>query len=171
MKPVLAAIAVVAAGVAGAVAAEAGRESAAQGPRLFSAPRSVYLYGHVRSLRRSGAHYVLRFDPAFWLHGQTAKRAAVEDKAIAPGEAVSDDYYVVDEGRRVLTFRVPAAARASVVTQAQQGLRSTRVSVAELAQIVRGKNPKRRRLMATKFGFWISVTTDTVAALDQQYQP
>jgi len=53
------------------------------------------------------------------------------------------------------------------------GLRSTRITVAELAQIVRGGNPKRRRLYVpgNRLGFWIRVATDTVRSLDQQYQP
>jgi len=43
--------------------------------------------------------------------------------------------------------------------------------VSELAPIVEGKNPKHRRLFASKLGFWIRVATDRVRSLDQQYQP
>jgi hypothetical protein len=46
--------------------------------------------------------------------------------------------------------------------------------VAELAQIVRGRNPKHRRLLEPKAGFWIQIGEkypNPVVSLDQQYQP
>jgi hypothetical protein len=131
------------------------------------------LYGHLKSLTRSGARYELRFDPAWWLGGTTANRAAIEDRVIPPGDVVPNDYYVRDETHRLLTYRVPATARATVITLGTQSLRSTTIPVAELAQIVRGRNPKRRRLYVpgNRLGFWIRVATDTVRSLDQQYQP
>jgi hypothetical protein len=139
-------------------------------PSFFSPPRELVLYGHVKSLARKGRRFELRFDPALWLGGVTANRAAVEDKVIAPGDVVPNDYYIREEGHRALTYLVPAAAHVSVLTSAR-GIRSTAISVAELAQIVKGKNPKHRRLFAAKLGFWIRVATDKVRSLDQQYQP
>jgi hypothetical protein len=51
--------------------------------------------------------------------------------------------------------------------------RSTRISVAELAAIVKGRNPKDRRLLDPRgfLGYWAKVRIDTVVTLDQQYQP
>jgi hypothetical protein len=149
--------------------------SASAGPAQLGAPPKVLVpYGHIRSLTRKGTHYELRFDPALWLSGTTANRAAIEDGVIPPGDTVPNDYYVRDEGRRVLTYRVPAGAKATVITNTPaQGLRSTRVSVSELAQIVKRKNPKGRALFdrRNQLGYWIRVTLDTVRSLDQQYQP
>lgn len=108
---------------------------------------------------------------ARWLTGLTANRAAVEDGVLSPGDTVPNEYYVVDERHRLLTYRVAPGARASVVTTAPGGLRSTRVAVAELAEILKGRSPKRRRLMTRRFGFWIRVAGDAVRSLDQQYQP
>ncbi len=62
------------------------------------------LYGHITSLARTGRRFEMRFDPALWLTGVTAGRAAVEDKAIAPGEPVSNDYYIRDASHRLLTY-------------------------------------------------------------------
>jgi hypothetical protein len=138
---------------------------------LFAPQRQVVMYGHIVKLTRSGRRYVLRFDPAWWLGGVTAGRAAFEDTG---SRDVPNDYYIVDEGHRLLTYLVPAGARATVITNpGTAGLRSTRVSVAELAQIVKGRNPKRRALYDTgnHLGFWIRVDLDTVRSLDQQYQP
>ena len=64
---------------------------------------------------------------------------------------------------------MPADAGVTVLTGATC---STAVPVSELAQIVKGKNPKRRRLYdrANHLGYWIRVR-GTVRSLDQQYQP
>ena len=145
----------------------------ASAPPMFQAPRELILYGHVKSLTRKGPRYELRFDPAWWLGGRTANRAAVEDGRIPPGEVVPNDYYIRDETHRLLTYRVPVRAHATVITLGGSALRSTVIPVSELAQIVKGKNPKRRHLYVpgNRLGFWIRVATDTVRALDQQYQP
>jgi hypothetical protein len=57
-----------------------------------------------------------------------------------------------------------------VTNSGASGLRSTRVSVSELAAIVKGRNPKNRRLYGN-LGYWARVAGDRVVALDQQYQP
>ena len=141
---------------------------------MYSPPRELVLYGHIRSMTRTGAYYRMRFDPALWLSGTTANRAAVEDGAIPPGDVVPNDYYIRDETHRLLTYRVHSTAWATVITfGGRPDLRSTRIAVSELAQIVKGRNPKRRRLFVpgNRLGFWIRVRVDTVRTLDQQYQP
>src|SRR5215212_2858474 len=70
-----------------------------------SAP-AIVVYGHVKSLVRKGGGFEARIDPAWWLTGVTARQAAAADGAIRPGEPVPNDYYVVDESHRVLTYRV-----------------------------------------------------------------
>ena len=150
------------------------RAAPASTPAMVGPPRELVLYGHVKTLARRGGRYELRFDPAWWLGGTTANRAAVEDRVIRPGDVVPNDYYIREESHRVLTYRVPASARATViVVGGAGGLRSARIAVAELAEIVKGRNPKRRRLFVpgNRLGFWIRVATDTVRSLDQQYQP
>ena len=51
----------------------------------------------------------MRFDPALWLSGQTANRAAIEDGAIPPGETVPNDYYIRNESRKQLTYTQPSS--------------------------------------------------------------
>jgi hypothetical protein len=102
----------------------------------------------------------------------TAQRAAIEDKVIQPGEAVPNDYYILEEGHRLLTYIVPATTRVTVLTRrGGQPTPATAITVAELAQIVHGKNPRHRQLMEPKAGFWIRVASDTARSLNQQYQP
>jgi hypothetical protein len=127
-------------------------------------------WGHIKSLTRKGRRFELRFDPAWWLSGVTAQRAAVADKVVRPGEPVPNDYYVVDESHRLLTYLVPTSARVTVLTNATC---ATPIAVSELAQIVRGRNPKRRPLYdrGNHLGYWIRIKLDTIRSLDQQYQP
>jgi hypothetical protein len=131
--------------------------------------REVVLYGHVKTLTRKGNRFELRFDPAWWLTGLTARRAALQDTGSSD---VPNDYYIVDESHRLLTFVVPANARALVLTRTGVGsIPATAVPVSELAQIVKGKNPQHRSLTEPKAGYWIRVVGDSVGSLEQQYQP
>ena len=139
---------------------------AATSPRV--PPRTIVLFGHARSLARRGGRWELRLDPAAFLVGVTARRAAVEDGVLPPGEPVPNDYYIRDEGHKLLTYRVAPTARITILTM---GIRTTRISVSELAQILRGKNPAGRKLFAPRNGFWVAVTGDTVRSMDQQYTP
>jgi hypothetical protein len=62
---------------------------------------------HIKSLERSGDHYLLRFDPAWFTSGVTANTVAAEDGAVEPGQPVPNDNYVVDESHRLLTYLSP----------------------------------------------------------------
>jgi hypothetical protein len=128
----------------------------------------MVLYGHIRRLRRHGAHLELRFDPAWFTSGVTASRAKLEDTGSSD---VPNDNYIVEEGHRLLTYIVPANARVTVLTnQGTKGISATAISVSELARIVNGG--KHRKLFEPlDSGVWIRVRIDTVRELDQQYQP
>ena len=152
----------------GAVLVAAASTASAATPACSNVTRQ---YGHITALSRTGGHFELRFDPAWWLTGVAAERAAAADGAIQPGEPVPNDYYIVDEGHRSLTYIVPATARVTVIGRS---VRPTAITVAELSQIVKGRNPRHRQLLEPKAGFWIRVGTGypgAVLSLDQQYQP
>jgi hypothetical protein len=140
--------------------------------QLAGPPPTIVQYGYVRSLVATGGSYRMRFDPALWLSGETANRAAVEDRVIPPGETVPNDYYVRNETRKQLTYTVPRNARVTVVTmEFLAGLQSTQIAVSELAAIVKGRNPKNRKLYGRQLGFWVRIARDRATRLDQQYQP
>lgn len=127
------------------------------------------LYGHIASLAPKGDRFEMQFDPAWWLNGETASRAMLEDTGSSD---VPNDYYIVEEGHRLLTYLVPATAHVSVLTGG--GAATTPIEVSELARIVSGENPKHRKLSQPKAGFWILVDDrypSPVLSLDQQYQP
>ena len=133
----------------------------------------MVLFGHIKSLAHKSGRFEMRFDPAWWLTGVAAESAAVEDGATSPGQGVPNDYYIVDEGHRLLTYVVAAKAPVTVVTA---GAAHARITVPELAQLLSGDNPEHRSLMGpvSGFGFWIRVGDkypNPVLSLDQQYQP
>ena len=137
--------------------------------RGVGAPGTTVLFGHVKSLEQDGSGYRLRFDPAMLLTGETANVAAAEDGAVPPGEPVPNDNYVVDEGPRQFTYKVPANARVTVLKSSPT---SAPITVAQLADLVAGKNPLPRPLFEPiTTGFWITVKIDTVVSFDQQYHP
>jgi hypothetical protein len=130
-----------------------------QGCLLGSLPRATpagqqSLYGHISSLTRRGDHYVLRFDPAWFLTGVTASRASREDTGSAD---VANDSYTRDESHKQLTFLVPAGTTVTVLTHVTCSTRST------VGKLAKSATPHRR--------FWISVRSDTVRSVDEQYHP
>lgn len=132
-----------------------------------SAPgKQQVLYGHVKSVTRVGKRFELRFDPAWWLTGVAAEHAC-------GCKPVPNDAVVVDETHRLLTFALRKDAPVTVLVRGGRVSIAT-ISVAELAQIVQGKNPQHRQLLEPKAGFWIRVLQtypSPVVSLDQQYQP
>jgi hypothetical protein len=156
-------------GAATAVAAGLGGWALASTP-FFSPPATIVQFGYVKSIVRHGAGYELSFDPAYWLEGLTAQRAAAR-----AGQEVDNDYYIVNPDHTLLVYRVPAGAGATVLTNGKGGLRSTKVSISELAQIVKGKNPRGRPLLERgsqrTLGYWLRTRVDQVQSVDQQYQP
>lgn len=128
------------------------------------------IWGHAKTLTRSGDHYLLRFDPGLLLRGVTAERAAFEDTG---SNDVPNDHYDFEEGHRRLTFLVLRRAPVTVLTRDTPG-GTTAIGVAELAQILLGRNPQHRDLLEPQAGFWIRIGAEypnPVLALDQQYQP
>jgi hypothetical protein len=132
----------------------------------LGAPGETVLFGYLKSLTKKGSSYELRFDPALFLSGETANVAAAEDGAVEPGEPVPNDYYVVDEGHRLLTYRVPADAKLTVVALGPKNIPAT---IEALAKMVAGE--QAAPWMPISSGFWLRARIDTVLSLDQQYRP
>jgi hypothetical protein len=156
-----------------------GRLFAASGPSSAAASSAaatrpcgdVALYGHIKSLRPKGDHFEMRFDPAWFLSGVTASRAKLEDTG---SSEVPNDNYVVEEGRRLLTYLVPATADITVLSRTGElsgaGFPSTAITASQLAQLVDGKEPVKLA-EPLESGFWMHVNIDTACSLQQQYRP
>jgi hypothetical protein len=136
------------------------------------APRQIVIFARVKAAVAKGSRFEVRVDPAEYLSGETANRAAIADKLIPPGDVVPNDHYIRDEGHKLLAYKLPANAHITVITNdGTSGPRATAISPSELGQIVKGKNPNHRHLFEPKNGFWIRLASDTALALDQQYSP
>jgi len=132
-------------------------------------PGEIVQFGFIKSLTRKGRGFEMLFDPAWFLSGKTANVAAAEDGVVKPGQPVPNDNYTLDEGHRLLTYKVPANVHVTALTKDVTG---TPITVSQLAQLVGGKNPFSRPLFEPiTTGFWILVNIDTVRSLDQQYHP
>ena len=151
MKSIAAAI-VVAAVIAGAPLAGSHPATAQKPPSVF--------YGHIKSMSRTAHGFQIRFDPAWWLTGRAAEQAKFEDTG---SRDVPNDYYIVDEGHRLLTF--PVARDADVSVLVNGSARHVRISSAELY---------RRRSGRSGAGYWIQIGDkypNPAVRLYQQYQP
>jgi len=150
-----------------AAAASTQLSAASATPSSVEQPQAA-LYGHVKSIARVNGRFELRFDPAWWLTGVAAESAC----GCSP---VPNDYYILDESHRLVRFVVRRDARVTVLTRHGTGpIPTTTISVAELAQIVAGKNPRGRRLTQPRAGFWLRIANrypNAAVSLDQQYQP
>jgi hypothetical protein len=145
-----------------------GSPSAAANP---CGPNDVALFGHIKTLSRTGDQFELRFDPAWFLSGKTASRAALEDTGSSD---VPNDNYIVEEGHRLLTYVVPTTAHITVLTKGgaldKSGFPSTEITVSQLAQLVKGEQPVKL-YEGLDTGFWMHVNSDTVCSLQHQYHP
>jgi hypothetical protein len=137
---------------------------------VIAKPCGDRIFGHIKSLKRSGDHFVMRFDPAWFTSGVTANTAAAEDGAVEAGQPVPNDNYVVEEGHRLLTYIVRPGAHVTVLTRNATGQLETPIGVSELERIVNGG--KHRPLFEPlDSGVWIRVHVDTACSLEQQYRP
>jgi hypothetical protein len=128
-------------------------------------------FGHIRSLARKGDHLEVRFDPALILSGVTANTAAAEDGAVAPGEPVPNDNYVVDESHRAYTYRVADDVKVTLLVRSSpEKWAPTRVSLAQLMKVVDGTSDLDL-FEPLDTGVWITIHVDTVRAVYQQYTP
>src|SRR5438132_5106311 len=114
------------------------------------APSEIAQFGYIKSLTRKGALYELQFDPAWLLSGKTANQASLEDTGSSD---VPNDFYLVNEGHRLLTYLVPPGGRVTVLTRSPRG---TPITVAQFAQHVAGQKSRHLQLCGRlSTGFWI----------------
>jgi hypothetical protein len=144
-------------------------------PSAPSATGDQRIYGRIKSMRRTGDRFELRFDPAWLVGGVTANVAHAEDTGIvcrpSACPAVANDNYVVDEAHRLLVFTVPAGVRGSVLEKGgSNGFLGSTITATQLAQLVDGERPVRL-FEPLSTGVWILVHSDSVRTFAQQYHP
>jgi len=130
-----------------------------------------WLHGEIRFVRRSGEHFLLGFDPSWFLSGVTANAALAQDQhqTCAPESCppVPNDNYVVDESHRVFTYLLPRSARGTVLVSSSD--RRT-ITAAQLFRLVAHGGPPKL-FEPLQSGVWLLVRIDTVQTFAQQYVP
>jgi hypothetical protein len=140
-------------------------------PSGLGPPRERVEFGHIRSLKRAGDRYVMRFDPALLLSGVTANTAAAGDGAVAPGEPVPNDNYVVDESSRAYTYLVANDVKVTLLVRSSpEKWGPTRVTLAQLVKIIDGTSDLTL-FEPLDTGVWITIDVDTVRSIYHQYKP
>jgi hypothetical protein len=140
-------------------------------PTDLAAPSRRVEFGTIRSLKRVGDRYEMRFDPALMLMGETANRAAQEDGVVAPGEPVPNDNYTVDESPRAYTYLVADDVKVTVLVRTSPDKWGpTRVELVDLVKILDGTSDLDL-FEPLDTGVWITIDVDTVRSVYQQYKP
>src|SRR6478736_8070370 len=138
---------------------------------LPSAIGDQRIYGQIKSVTPTGGHYLLRIDPAWFLNGITANVAQAEDqhRTCAPAACppVPDDFYVVDESHRTLTYVLPWSTTGTVLVSSSE--RRT-ITARQLAALVNHTSPLKL-FEPLQSGMWLLVHIDTVRTFAQQYVP
>lgn len=145
-----------------ALASSGGSSSTAARTPPATPAGQMTLYGHIHTLSRVGGHFEMRFDPAWYTSGLTAR--------VAYHGIVPNDNYVIEEGHRLLTYIVAPTANITVLTNPGTGPVPTLIKLSELMRIVNG-GPHRKLFESLRTGVWIRVQVDTIREIDQQYQP
>jgi len=139
-------------------------------------PQAAGYFGQIVSLTPAGGkRYLLVLRPQFYLLGVTANTAFARQQGkkceplSCPG--VEDDHLVVPAGNQRLTFVLPAATTGTVLAlEAGHGMRTLKVSAAQLAALVGGaKHPRLVEPLLS--GVWLEVDFDRVTSFAQQFQP
>ena len=140
-------------------------------PTGLGPPRMRVEFGHVRSLKRVGGRYEMRFDPALILSGETANRAAAEDGVVQPGEPVPNDNYTVDESPRAYTYLVADDVKVTVLVRTSpEKWGPAPVKLADLMKLLDGTS-NLDLFEPLDTGVWITIDVDTVRSVYQQYRP
>jgi hypothetical protein len=130
-------------------------------------------FGYIRGLVGQGDSPVIEFDRADFLTGDEAYEAALADGAIAPGEPVSNDYYIRNTDRSVVRLSVGSQARVTVVSCPASCTEGAQGDLADfLASLVYpGEKTLADKYRGTSSQYWIVVSSGLVEQIDEQYVP
>jgi hypothetical protein len=141
-------------------------------PQKLGGSADQQLFGHVKSITSAPGGYLVHFDPSWLVTGITANVAAAQQQGThcepISCPPVPNDVYDVDESHGVLTFRLPAGTRGTVLVGG--GLSTKTIDAAELARVVSGTS-SLKLFEPLESGVWIRVHSDTIRAFAQQYRP
>ena len=139
-------------------------------------PDHQWLYGHITSMKPARGGYEVMFDPALMLGGIAANYAAAQEASVACApdacDAVPNDYFIVDESRRLYAFFLPRSAPIHVMLNRANYFPEARITAAQLAALVASGKAQEAKLFETlDSGVWLEDHFGTVRAIYQQFRP
>jgi hypothetical protein len=128
-------------------------------------------FGYIRSVSTAGPAATLAFDEAQFLTGTEAQKAAEEDGAVDPGEAVPNDYYVRNPDTTTRTLRIAddaeiTAKRCDLCRHGKPGELG-----AFLASFAKGHQTYADPYRGKYALYWLTIEDGQVVAIDEQYVP
>ena len=132
-----------------------------------------HYFGYIRSVDTSSTPATIAFDGAEFLTGADGEQAARDDGALAPGEPLSNDYYVRNPDRRPETLELAPDAG---VTAVRCPTSCSEKNPGELdAFLASFSREEPATLMDDYRGarsqYWITVERGLVTQIDEQYVP
>lgn len=134
-------------------------------------PSPAEHFGFIRSVSTAGPAATLAFDEAQFLTGKEAQKAAEEDGAVEPGEAVPNDYYIRNPDKTTQTLRIANDAR---ITANRCNLcRHGKPGELEpfLASFMRQGQTYADPYRGSHALYWLTIGSGEVVAIDEQYAP
>ena len=132
-------------------------------------------FGYVRALDGVGTSPTLEFDRAQWFSGEDGERAAREDGAIGADEPLSNDYYIRNSDKSVVTLRVADDVR---ITRVECPAACKEGVAGELAPFAASFTHEGEHGATYADGYrgadsqyWITVEDGVVVAIDEKYIP
>ncbi|MFN8109351.1 MAG: hypothetical protein U0Y82_05840 [Thermoleophilia bacterium] len=121
-------------------------------------------FGFIRSLEDREGTLTAVFDPAQWLTGAAAQRAARAD-----ADEVANDYYIHNEDRS--TMRLPVAAGATVTIVTPTSMAGRPSTLGHLVRTFSGGRPGGTLRQGPGSAYWLTVRGGTVTSIKEQYRP
>ncbi len=170
-RALLLSLALIAAGCGGGGDERAAPEPATTQATTTTRSMPAEHFGYIRSVSTAGPAATLAFDEAQFLTGKNAQKAAEEDGAVSPGEAVPNDYYIRNPDKATRTLRIAndakiTATRCPLCRHGRPGELGP-----FLASFMQGRQTYADPYRGTNGLYWLTIEDGQVVAIDEQYVP
>ena len=134
-------------------------------------PPTAEHFGYIRSVSTAGPTATLAFDEAELLTGKEAQKAAEEDGAVEPGEAVPNDYYIRNPDKSTRT--IPIATDAKITAKRCPLCRHGKPGELDpfLASFAQDRQTYAEPYRGKSALYWLRIEDGRVVGVDEQYVP
>ncbi len=124
-------------------------------------------FGYIKSIDTKDR--TMEFDLAEFLTGDAASRAAAEDRVTESGEQIDNDYYVRNANDRLRTLSLVQDVEVRIVDWPQ----CCDLTEGDLATLAAAFRPggKTERYHGPDSGYWLTVSSGAVSAIEEQFLP